>query len=70
MVYLDTDNNTLLYVVDSGDQLGKVVVRVNYNQKGQFDGVRARITSNFVITGGEVLARDLKAQRYKLLKGG
>jgi hypothetical protein len=70
VVYLDTDNNTLIYVLDTGDQLGKVVVRVNYNQKGQFDGVRARITSNFVVTGGEVLPRDLKAQRYKLLNGG
>ena len=67
-VYLDTTNNTLIYVVDTGDQLGKVVVRVNYNEKGQFDGLRARITSNFVVTGGEVLPRDLKAQRYKLLK--
>lgn len=70
VVYLDTENNTLLYVIETGDQLGKVIVRVNYNQKGQFDGVRARITSNFIVTGGEVLPRDLKAERYKLLKGG
>lgn len=52
--YLDTQNNALVYTIDLGEQLGKVVIRVNYNTKGQFDGVRAKIVSNFAVTGGVV----------------
>lgn len=69
-VYLDTDNSTLLYVVDLGGRVGKVVVRVNYNEKGRFGGVRERIVSNFVATGGVLEPGDLKATRYRLLTGG
>lgn len=70
LVYLDTDNNTLLYVVDMGERIGKVVVRVNYNEKGRFDGVRARIVSNFVQTGGVVDHDNLQESRYVLLNAG
>lgn len=52
--YLDTQNNTLVYTIDLGEKLGKVVIRVNYNAKGQFDGVRTKQVSNFAITGGVV----------------
>lgn len=52
--YLDTQNNTLIYTIALSTQLGKVVIRVNYNAKGQFDGVRAKIVSNFAVTGGVV----------------
>ncbi|MBX9935051.1 MAG: phage head morphogenesis protein [Burkholderiaceae bacterium] len=65
--YLDTQNNTLLYVVDLGANAGKVVVKINYNEKGRFDGVRQRIVSNFVVTGGALELGDLKAARYKPL---
>lgn len=65
--YLDTQNNTLLYVMDLGANAGKVVVRINYNEKGRFDGVRQRVVSNFVVTGGTLEVGDLKAARYKLL---
>jgi hypothetical protein len=51
-VYLDTLDKALLYEIDAGGQLGKVVVRVNCNDKGQIDGVRACITSNFIPIGG------------------
>lgn len=67
--YLDTQNNTLVYTIDLGEKLGKVVIRVNHNAKGQFDGVRAKFVSNFAITGGVVQPEDLKAARYKQLKG-
>ena len=63
-VYLDTQDQALLYVIDAGGALGKVVVRVNYNARGQFDGVRDRITSNFIQTGGVVELADLQAARY------
>lgn len=52
--YLDSQNNTLIYSVDLGAKLGKVVIRVNYNEKGRFEGVRASVLSNFVATGGVV----------------
>lgn len=66
--YLDTKNGTLLYVVDLGERAGKVVVRVNYNEKGQFEGTRSRIVSNFIHTGGMVDKFNLKDSRYVLLK--
>lgn len=50
--YLDTQDTALVYALDLGERWGKVVVRVNYNEKGRFDGVRAKIVSNFVQTGG------------------
>ena len=63
--WLDTQDQALLYEIDAGDQVGKVVVRVNYNAKGQFDGQRARITSNFIQTGGMLKPGDLQsAARY------
>ncbi len=68
-VYLDTLDEALLYEIDAGGQLGKVVVRVNYNDKGQIDGVRARITSNFIHTGGRVEPFNLAEARYVRLGG-
>lgn len=68
--WLDTQDGALLYEIDAGDQLGKVVVRVNYNNKVRIDGVRDRITSNFIQTGGALKAGDLQsAARYVLLAG-
>lgn len=66
--YFDTQDTALIYAIDLGNGLGKVVVRVNYNEKGRFDGVRARIVSNFIQTGGVVDAGDLSSARYKPLK--
>ena len=67
-IYWDSESGELLYVVDVGDQAGKVVVRMNYNQSGWFDGVRQKLTSNFVITGGVVTAQNLADARYVLIK--
>lgn len=66
-VYLDTEKQALLYVIDAGIAQGKVVVRVNYNAKGQFDGQRQLIKSNFVRTGGLTDPGDLRNKRYKKL---
>lgn len=62
--YLDTQDNSLVYVLDLGKRGGKVVVYVNWNEKGRFDGVRARIVSNFVQTGGVVDKFNLAEKRY------
>lgn len=67
-VYLDTTNDTLLYVVSLPGQVGKVVVRVNYAEKGQFDGARAKLTANHVVTGGLIDASNLGATHYVRLK--
>ncbi len=52
--YFDTHETALIYAIDLGLRYGKVLVRVNYNDKGRVDGVRKRITANFVRTGGLV----------------
>lgn len=67
-VYLDALDGSLIYAFDLGDRAGKVVIRVNYNQKGRFDGVRARIVSNFIQTGGVVDTNNLGESKYVLLK--
>jgi hypothetical protein len=51
IVYLDTHDGSLMYVVDLGEKIGKLAVRVNYSAKGRFDGVRAKTVSNFIQTG-------------------
>ncbi len=67
--YLDTEDLALIYVIDAPGGLGKLVVRVNYKEKARFDGVRDRITSNFIRTGGWIDEGDLGASRYvKLVK--
>lgn len=62
--WLDTQDQALVYLIDAGADLGKVVVRVNYNAKGQIDGVRASVTSNFIQTGGVIDPGDVRAPRY------
>lgn len=66
--WLDTQDTALLYAIDAGAGLGKVVVRVNYNAKGRFDGMRERIVSNFIQTGGLIDADNLAGDgRYLAL---
>ena len=65
--FLDTVDQALIYEIDLGERAGKVVIRVNYNEKGRFDGVRARITSNFVQTGGVLERYNLTSGRYVTL---
>lgn len=67
-VYLDTENNTLLYAISLPGQIGKVVVRINYSEKGRLGGTRLRVTANHVVTGGVIQADDLRAARYVQLK--
>lgn len=67
--YLDTADPALIYAVDLGERWGKLVVRVNHNVKGRFDGVRAHLVSNFVQTGGLVDPSNLEnGSRYVPLK--
>lgn len=67
--FLDTQDRALVYEVDAGGDIGKVVVRVNYNETGRFDGARRRVSSNFIRTGGLVAAGDLMSPRYVPLEG-
>jgi hypothetical protein len=67
-VYLDTQDLALIYAVDLGERFGKLVVRVNYNAKGQFGGMRVRIVSNFIQTGGLVDKFNLEEAKYLILK--
>jgi len=67
--YLDTQDGSLIYAIDLGADIGKVVVRVNYNEKGRFEGVRAKIVSNFIQTGGLVEPNNIALDaRYTELK--
>jgi hypothetical protein len=66
--YLDTLDQALIYAIDLGLKIGKVVVRVNYNEKGRFDGIRVRIVSNFVQTGGLIDPQHMGMSRYVSLK--
>lgn len=66
--YLDTQDKALIYFIDLGPRLGKIAVRINYNEKGRFGGVRARIVSNFIQTGGLVDQFNQAEARYVLLK--
>lgn len=67
--YLDIEDLALVYALDLGQRWGKVIVRVNYNEKGRFDGVRAKIVSNFIQTGGMVDPHNIQSEaRYVELK--
>ena len=68
-VYLDTTDNSLVYAVELDGKVGKVLVRINFNEKIRLDATRDRVVSNFVRTGGLVEASDLcGGTRYVLLK--
>ncbi len=69
--YLDTNDLALIYSVDLGERWGKLVVRVNRNMKGRFNGVRAHLVSNFVQTGGLVDPDNLLSEPHMVpLKKG
>jgi|GEM_PF-496580 len=62
--YLDTRDTALIYAIDLGARWGKLVVRVNYNEKGRFNGKRSRIVSNFVQTGGLVDVDNITSEAH------
>lgn len=66
--YLDTGNNTLIYVFDLPGVTGKVVIRVNYLNKVRDGGTRKNITSNFIVTGGVIGETDIGESRYIMLQ--
>ena len=57
--FFDNIDPALVYVFDLAADLGKVVVRVNYAEKMRVGGVRTKLTSNFVRTGGIVKKEDV-----------
>jgi len=62
--YLDTGNNTLLYAFDLPGVAGKVVIRLNHEEKVRDSGQRKKVVSNFIVTGGIVTPENLKERRY------
>lgn len=67
--YLDTVDLALVYAFDVKNALGKILVRINYKEKARFDGVRDRVTSNFIRTGGMVEIDNIALDaRYKKLE--
>lgn len=67
--YWDKVKKNLIYAIDLGPKVGKFAVEINYNEKGWFDGVRAKLVSNFVRTGGLVKPTSLKDTKYVALNG-
>lgn len=67
-VYLDTQDIALLYAFELPDKPGKVVIRINRLEKVRDQGVRKKIVSNFIATGGVVQPENLNDPRYVLLK--
>lgn len=66
--YLDKVDQALIYALDLPNAVGKLVIKVNYREKGRFNGVRDRVTSNFIATGGIIEKGDLPASRFLPLK--
>ena len=62
--YLDTADVALLYAFNLPDKFGKVVVRLNHIEKVRDNGVRKKISSNFIVTGGVVEPGNLAENRY------
>lgn len=70
-VYLDTTDNSLIYALPVDGKTAKIVVRVNFGEKVRLDGVRDRVVSNFVRTGGLIEPKNLESDsRYVLLGEG
>lgn len=68
-VVWDTADAALVYVLDTPDQLNKVVVRINYAVKLN-DGQRITVSTNSIRTAGRTDLGDLRnAARYTLLDG-
>ncbi len=67
--YFDSLDKALIYAIDLAEKLGKVVLKIDTNLKGRFDGARATIKSNFVQTGGLVDVHNVESDgRYIQLK--
>lgn len=58
-IYLGLKNEALVFVFDLGEHLGKVPVKLNYNEKTRLDGERVKIVSNFVRTGAQIDLADM-----------
>jgi hypothetical protein len=69
MPYLDTADTALLYAFTLPGEIGKVVVRINHLEKVRDNGVRKKINSNFIVTGGIIAEENLAGSRYVSLQG-
>lgn len=67
-VYFDTKKSNMLYVFDLGEVLGKIAVELNYNETALFNGVRSKVRSNFIKTGGIIQRFNILDERYVKLK--
>lgn len=69
VAYFDTEDAALLYAFDVPGEVGKVVIRLNRLEKVRDNGIRKKIISNFIATGGVVEAGNLADTRYVPLDG-
>lgn len=67
--YFDNEDAALLYVFDVPGETGKVVIRLNRLEKVRENGIRKKIVSNFIATGGVIEAGNLSGSRYLSLEG-
>lgn len=69
--FWDAEQPGLVYAIEldraDADSVGKVVVRVNFNESVRLKGRRERIESNFITTGGLVMRSNLDPVRYQPL---
>jgi SPP1 gp7 family putative phage head morphogenesis protein len=68
-ILYDQQDPALVYVLGSGDDANKVVVRTDYTVKVQADGKRGNVTSNAIRTAGKAGLLDLGSTRYQLISG-
>jgi hypothetical protein len=68
MPYLDTLDIALLYAFEFPNVAGKVVVRLNHEEKVRDGGQRKKVKSNFIVTGGIVTQENLNDPRYVPLR--
>lgn len=67
--YFDKVNQNVVYAFDFPGVTGKVVVSLNRLEKVRDNGVRRKITSNFIVTGGIVRPENMAEGRYVPLDG-
>ncbi|MDO9141453.1 MAG: phage minor head protein [Methylobacter sp.] len=64
VAYFDKVNKNVIYAFDLPGVVGKVAVELNKLDKVRDAGVRRKITSNFIVTGGIVKLENMQESRY------
>jgi hypothetical protein len=62
--YFDTVHRNVIYAFDLPDNAGKVAIELNRWEKVRDAGIRKKVLSNFIVTGGIVRPENLAESRY------